>query len=182
VKASWKAKHSGAAQAHDVAVLGAGVTFQPVSFPPEDVQFVESRKFQIDEIARIYGIPPHMLFQTDRSTSWGTGIEQQGLGFVVYTLRPWLTRFEQRISRLLPNPQYVKFAVEGLLRGDTKGRYESYAIARNWGWMSVNEIRGHEDLPPIEGGDQYLSPLNMAPIGADPAGDVPPVDEETVDA
>ena len=165
VKARWKAKHSGPDSAHDIAVLGSGVSFESISFPPEDTQFIESRRFQIDEIARIYGIPPHMLFQTDRSTSWGTGIEQQTIGLVVFTLRPWLTRFEQRLSRLLPQPQYVKFSVEGLLRGDSQQRADFYTRMWNIGAYSTNDIRRLEDQPPVEGGDVRYRPLNMGVLG-----------------
>jgi hypothetical protein len=99
--------------------MGAGTKFQPISVPPEDAQFIESRKFQIRRgRPHLRGAAAH-AGDTEKSTSWGTGIEQQSIGFVVYTLRPWLIRFEQRLSRLLPNPQYAKFTVEGLLRGDS---------------------------------------------------------------
>lgn len=172
LKAGWKARFAGIANAHEVAVLDAGAKFQQLTIPPGDAQFIESRRFQIGEVARIFGVPPHMLMDTEKSTSWGTGIEQQGIGFVVYTLRPWLTRVEQRLTRLLrPQPVYAKYSVEGLLRGDTKARYESYAVGRNWGWLSVNEIRRLEDLPPVEGGDARMQPLNMGPLGQEGAPD-----------
>lgn len=190
VKAQWKAKHHGPGSAHDVAVLGSGVTFERVSFPPQDVQFLESRRFQIDEIARMYGIPPHMLFQTDRSTSWGTGIEQQTIGLVVFTLRPWLTRFEQRLSRVLPAPQYLSFSVEGLLRGDSKARAAFYKAMWELGVYSTNDIRRYEDLPPVEGGDVRYRPLNYGLLGQGetqpvplPGGDPDDVDtDEDTDA
>jgi HK97 family phage portal protein len=165
VKAQWKAKHSGLGAAHDIAVLGSGVSFEQISFPPEDVQFLETRRFQIDEIARIYGIPPHMLFQTDRSTSWGSGIEQQTIGLVVFTLRPWLTRFEQRLSRLLPAQQYVKFSVEGLLRGDSAQRATFYKSMWEMGVYSTNDIRRLEDQAPVDGGDIRYRPLNFGLLG-----------------
>lgn len=166
LKERWKAKHSGLANAHEVVVLDSGAKFEQLTIPPEDAQFIESRRFQIAEVARIFGVPPHMLMDTERSTSWGTGIEQQGIGFVVYTLRPWLVRVEQRMTRLLkPAAVYAKYSVEGLLRGDTKGRYDGYAVARQWGWLTVNEIRKLEELPPVEGGDELLRPLNMGLLG-----------------
>ena len=167
LKADWKSKVGGGVDhAHEVAVLDAGAKFQQLSIPPEDAQFIETRRFQIAEVARIFGIPPHMLMDTERSTSWGTGIEQQGIGFVVYTLRPWLTRVEQRLTQILrPAAVYAKYSVEGLLRGDTQARYAAYAVARQWGWMSVNEIRRLEDMPPVSGGDERLQPLNMTPLG-----------------
>ena len=164
----WKDKNSGLKSSHETVVLDSGATFQQLTIPPEDAQFLESRKFQVLEIARIYGVPPHMLMDVEKSTSWGTGIEQQGLTFVVYTLRPWLTRVEQRVSRLLrPNAVYARYNLDGLLRGDTAGRYASYAVARQWGWMSVNEIRSHEEMPPVPNGDELLQPLNMVPLGTD---------------
>lgn len=165
LKARWKSKVGGLERSHEVAVLDNGAKFQQLSIPPQDAQFIESRRFQISEVARIFGVPPHMLMDTDKSTSWGTGIEQQGIGFVVYTLRPWLTRVEQRMTRLLrPGTVYAKYSVEGLLRGDTAARYTSYATARQWGWMSINEIRKLEDLAPVANGDGMIQPLNMAPI------------------
>ncbi|MEI4273918.1 phage portal protein [Klenkia sp. LSe6-5] len=165
VKAQWKAKHSGLNAAHDIAVMGSGVSFEQVSFPPADVQFIESRRFQIDEVARMYGIPPHMLFQTDRSTSWGSGIEQQTIGLVVFTLRPWLTRFEQRLSRLLPSPQYLSFVVEGLLRGDSAARAAFYKAMWELGVYSTNDIRRLEDQAPVDGGDIRYRPLNFGVLG-----------------
>jgi HK97 family phage portal protein len=169
LKDNWKAKVAGLGNAHEVAVLDNGASFQQLTIPPQDAQFIESRRFQISEVARIFGIPPHMLMDTDKSTSWGTGIEQQGIGFVVYTLRPWLTRIEQRMTRLLsPSTVYAKYSVEGLLRGDTAARYSSYSTARQWGWMSVNEIRKLEELPPITNGNGYIQPLNMGELGAEP--------------
>lgn len=183
VRERWRARHSGVDNAHDIAVIGGGTKFIPISIPPQDAQFLESRRFQVAEIARMFGVPPHLLMDTERSTSWGTGIEEQSTGFVVYTLRPWLIRFEQRLSRLLPSPQYAKFTVEGLLRGDTKSRYESYAIGRQWGWLSVNDIRRLEDMPPVPDGDGYLQPLNMDELGADPTpAELPAPEEAPADA
>ena len=168
LKQRWKDKNTGLKSAHDTVVLDAGADFKQLTIPPSDAQFIESRKFQVIEVARIYGIPPHMLMDVERSTSWGTGIEQQGLTFVVYTLRPWLTRVEQRVSRLLrPSPVYAKESLEGLLRGDTQTRFGAYAVARQWGWMSVNDIRSLEEMPPIDGGDRYVEPLNMQPVGTE---------------
>lgn len=166
LKDSWKSRQSGLEHAHEVAVLDNGAEFQQLSIPPNDAQFVESRRFQISEVARIFGVPPHMLMDTTNSTSWGTGIEQQGIGFVVYTLRPWLTRVEQRMTQLInPSSVYAKYSVEGLLRGDTAARYASYATARQWGWMSVNEIRKLEDMAPVPEGDNMIQPLNMGALG-----------------
>ncbi|AGL19507.1 phage portal protein [Actinoplanes sp. N902-109] len=167
LKSRWKAKASGLANAHDVVVLDNGAKFQQLSIPPEDAQFIESRTFQIDEVARMFGLPPHMLAQTEKSTSWGTGIEQQGIGFVIYTLRPWLTRMEQRVSRLLrPEAVYARYGVEGLLRGDTQQRAEFYRKLWEIGVLSTNDIRRLEDMAPVEGGDVRYRPLNMGLLGA----------------
>jgi HK97 family phage portal protein len=118
----------------------------------------------------LYGIPPHMIGDTEKTTSWGTGIEQQSLGFVKFTLMPWLRTIEAAYSRvLLPRGQFMRFNLEGLLRADIKTRFESYGIARTNGWMSVNEIRALEDSDDIgPDGDTYIQQLNMAPLGSDP--------------
>jgi HK97 family phage portal protein len=139
--------------------------------PNTDAQFIESRGFQTNEICRWYGVPPYMVGDVEKSTSWGTGIEQQGIGFVVYTLRPdWLVPTEQRITKeLLQDPKvYARYNVEGLLRGDSTARANFYKTMRNIGAYSVNEIRAYEKLPPVDGGDTRISPLNMAPLGATP--------------
>ncbi|ATL65133.1 phage portal protein [Nocardia terpenica] len=132
-----------------------------------------TRRFQRGEIAMLFGIPPHMIGDTERSTSWGQGIEAQGIGFVTYSLRPWLACIEDALSDLTPRGQFVRFNVGGLLRGDQKARYDAYNSARTAGWMSVNEIRALEDLPPIEGGDTYIQPLNYGPLGANPTAEQP---------
>lgn len=173
LKARWKAGGTGMASAHDVRVLGSGATFQQLSIPPEDAQFIETRRFQIEEVARIFGVPPHMLGETAKSTSWGSGLEEQNLGFLIYTLRPWLTRFEQRISQALrPGPVYARYSVEGLLRGNSTARAEFYRRLWELGVFSTNDIRALEELPPVEGGDVRYRPLNMGVLGeADPAAD-----------
>ena len=152
------------------AVLYGGLEWKPISVSPEESQFIETRKFQSAQIAALYRIPPHMVGDTDKNTSWGTGIEEMGLGFVTFTLGPWLTRLEQAMSYLTPRGQYTKFNVGALLRGRAQDRYSAYATARQWGWMSVNDIRELEDLAPIPGGDSYLQPLNM--VDASQAMDV----------
>ena len=176
----WKAKRAGLQSAHETVVLDSGAKFEQLSIPPEDAQFVETRKFQNTEVARIFGIPPHMMSDTERTTSWGTGIEQQSIGFVVYTLRPWLTRFEQRISRVLqPNNVYCSFNVEGLLRGDSAQRAAFYTALWNLGVLSTNDIRGLEDWSPVENGDVRYRPLNMGVLGqADPAQELVPVGDQ----
>jgi HK97 family phage portal protein len=169
VQKLWQKRLGGGLEkAHEVAVLSHGAKFAPITLPQRDAQFIETRKFQVAEIARLYGIPPVLLMDVERSTSWGTGIEQQNIGMVVWTLRPWLVRTEQRIEKeLLPANERAEFKVEGLLRGDTKSRGEFYAKGRQWGWWSADDIRAFENESPIPGGDQYLTPSNMNVVGAE---------------
>lgn len=180
LKARWKAKVSGLGNAHDVAVLDAGAKFQQMSIPPGDAQFLESRQFQVTEVARMFGIPPHMLMQTEKSTSWGTGIEQQAIGFVTYTLQPWLTRVERRITKMLkPGTVYASYNVQGLLRGDSAARAAFFTAMFNVGALSTNEIRALEEMPPVEGGNVRYRPLNMGVLGQPdpaPALAAPPAD------
>ena len=173
LKARWKAGGTGLASAHDIRVLGSGARFEQLSIPPEDAQFIETRRFQIEEIARLFGVPPHMLGETAKSTSWGTGLEEQNLGFLIYTLRPWLTRFEQRISAALrPEPVYARYSVEGLLRGNSTARAEFYTKMWQLGVFSTNDIRALEELPPVDGGDVRYRPLNMGVLGESDASAV----------
>jgi HK97 family phage portal protein len=164
---SWVQSHGG--RRHP-AVMSGGLKWKQISITPNESQFLETRRFQRSEIAMLFGVPPHMIGDTEKSTSWGTGIEQQSIGFVTYTLRPWLTCIESALSKLLPRGQFVRFNVDALLRGDTKSRYEAYTQARNAGWLNVDEIRELEDRAPIPdgSGQSYVQPLNMGPLGSDP--------------
>jgi HK97 family phage portal protein len=165
LKDRWRAKMAGLAHAHEVAVLDSGAKWQPVGIPPEDSQFIESRKFQITEIARLYGIPPHMLGDVERSTSWGTGIEQQGISFNIFTLRPWLSRVEQALSNeLLPRGVNCRFNVSELLRGDVKTRYEAYRMGIEAGFLMPADARAQEGLPFVEGSDQLMFPMNYGSL------------------
>lgn len=171
LKQRWMERISGLAKAHEIAVLDSGAKFQPVSHSNTDTQFIESRTFQVKEIARYFGIPPFLLEDTEKSTSWGTGLEQQATGWVVFDLGPsWLAPTEQRISKeLLPSTVEASYRVEGLMRGDSPARAEFYRAMREIGALSANEIRARESLPPVPGGDTYLQPLNMGPLGAPPS-------------
>ena len=153
-----------------VAVLEEGMKYTPISISPNEAQFLETRKFQIDEIARIFRVPPHMVGDLEKSSF--SNIEQQSLEFVKYTLDPWVIRWEQSIQRTLFTPEekksyFVKFNVEGLLRGDYASRMQGYATARQNGWMSANDIRELENLdliPDEDGGNLYLINGNMLPL------------------
>jgi HK97 family phage portal protein len=164
LKQRWRDKMAGIGHSHDIAVLDSGTTFTPISIPPDDAQFLESRRWQTVEIARWFGIPPHLLGDVEKSTSWGTGIEQQNIGFVAYTLRPWLNRIEQRVTREVVEPatQYAEFLIDGLLRGDTAERYAAYSTGIQWGFITRNEARVKENLVPLDGLDEPLTPLNMS--------------------
>ena len=161
--------YSGLSNAHKVAVLEEGMTYKQLSIPPDEAQFLETRKFQIDEIARLYGLPPHMLGDLDRATY--SNIEQQSLEFVIHSMSMRLRRKEQSYyMKLLTPPEqktyFMEYDVNGLLRGDMLSRARANAIARQWGWKSANDIREEDGDNPIEGGDEYLTPMNMLPAGA----------------
>lgn len=161
----WVATHGGKRRP---AILSGGVKWRPIAISPNESQFLETRQFQRSEIAMWFRIPPHMIGDTTKATTWGTGLEQQSIGFVTYTLRPWLTSIEQALTRLLPRGQFAKFDIDGLLRGDVKTRWEAYNLGRNTGVYSVNDIRAMEDLPPVEDGDGRIQPLNFVPLGTEP--------------
>ena len=170
---SWQGQHGGVSKSWRVKVLEEGMDIEQVGIPPKDAQFLEVREFQERQIAKLFRIPPHLLSDTERSTSWGTGIEQQNIGLVTYTLRPYLVRIERAIKQQLILPRdrdrfFAEFLIDGLLRGDMQARKEFYATARQWGWMSANDILELENRNPIEGGDTYLQPMNMVPSGTNP--------------
>ena len=170
VRDSWNAVYQGTRNAHKVAVLEEGMSYKQIGIPPEEAQFLETRKFQINEIARLFRIPPHMVGDLEKSSF--SNIEQQSLEFVKYTLDPWVVRFEQALKKSLLLPEekkthFIKFNVDGLLRGDYQSRMNGYAIGRQNGWLSTNDIRKLEELnpiPPEEGGDLYLINGNMTKL------------------
>lgn len=174
VKSRWREKLAGLTHGHDIAVLDAGTTFKPIAMPPEDAQFLQTRRWQTVEVARWFGIPPWLVGDVEKSTSWGTGIEQQNIAFVSYTLKGWLTRIEQRVTREIvePSTQYSEFLVDGLLRGDTAARYAAYAVGIQWGWLTRNEARVKENLTPIDGLDEPLTPA-QAKVGVSKEIDIP---------
>lgn len=170
VRESWTAAFGGSSNSNKVAVLEEGMKYTPISISPEQAQFLETRKFQTNEIARIFRVPPHMVGDLDKSSF--SNIEQQSLEFVKYTLDPWVVRWEQAIQRALfsideKKEYFVKFNLEGLLRGDYQSRMNGYSIGRQNGWMSANDIRELENMdriPEEEGGDLYLINGNMLPL------------------
>lgn len=161
VRKAWHNAY-GSGNSHKVAVLEEGMKYQPISIPNNEAQFLETRKFQVEEIARLYRVPLHMIGDLEHATF--SNIEQQSLEFVKYTLDPWLVRWEQSLQKALLSDSekgqyFIKFNVEGLLRGDYASRMQGYATARQNGWMSANDIRTLENMnliPAEEGGDLYL--------------------------
>ncbi len=170
IRESWNAVYQGSGNAHRVAVLEEGMKYQTIGIPPEQAQFLETRKFQINEIARIFRVPPHMVGDLEKSSF--SNIEQQSLEFIMYTLDPWVSRWEQAIKRALLSPDekkeyFVKFNVNGLLRGDYQSRMQGYAVGRQNGWLSADDIRELEDMNKLTegmGGDKYLVNGNMIDI------------------
>ena len=173
IRKSWEDMFKGKGQ-NRVAILEEGMTYKPVGMPPEQAQFLETRKFQLNEIARIFRVPPHMIGDLEKSTF--SNIEQQSIEFVQHTINPWVVRLEQATNLALLSPSErkkftIKFNVDGLLRGDYTARMNGYATGRQNGWLSINDIRRLEDMNPIsaeEGGDRYLVNGNM--IDAKSAG------------
>ena len=168
---TWNQKYAnnGGSNAHKTAILEEGMNFKNISIPPNDAQFIETRKFSVVEICRIYRVPPHLIQSLDAATY--SNIEQQSLEFVKYTLYPYLRNWEQELNNKLfkeneKGKMYCEFKVDGLLRGDSKSRSEFYRTLWNMGVISQNEIRSFENLNAIEGGDKYYVPLNMTPTDA----------------
>ena len=188
IKASWEEGHAGLSNKHRVAVLGEGMKWQQIGIPPVDSQFIETRKLSIIDIARIYRIPPHKIMDLERGTF--SNIEHQAIEYVVDCLTPWLVRIEQSIWVHLMDRRdrlhhFAEHLVEGLLRGDTKTRYEAYAVGRQNGWLNGDEIRELENRNPIEDGSGkiYWMPANMLPANvsiSEPveSKETPPVEEE----
>lgn len=182
LKEQWLKSHGGVDKLRAPAVFGGDAEWKQVAFEPEATQLVESRGFQVEEICRIYGVPPHMVASVERSTSWGTGIEAQGIQWVTYSLRPWLERIEQAVNPLLGRPSglsadaevFCKFNVEGLLRGDFKSRMEGYEVGIRSGLYTPNRCLALEDEPAYDGGDKHYMDLNKYAIE-----DGPPVRTST---
>jgi HK97 family phage portal protein len=166
---SWNDAFSGSGNARKTAVLEDGLTVDRLSMTADDAQFLETRKFTRSEIAGLFGVPAHLIGDLERSTF--SNIEHQGIEFATHCIRPWAVNWEQAIARTLftaPRKYYCEFNLDALTRGDLVSRYQAYAVGRNWGWLSANDIRGLENLNPIAGGDVYLQPLNMVPSGVAP--------------
>lgn len=171
--ASWERRYSGLDNSHKTAILEEGMNLQKVSISPQESQFLETRKFGVEDIARFFRIPLAYLGSLENSST-RANIEEQGIQFQRNTILPWVKRWEAEFNRKLFGGQedyYIRMNMDGLLRGDIASRYSSYATARQWGWLSVNDIRHYEGLDPIDNGDAYLQPLNMVEVGNDNTND-----------
>lgn len=164
----WEEMHSGLSQAHRVAILEEGMEWQQLGLQNDHAQFLQTRKFQLSEIARLFRIPPHMIGDLEKATF--SNIEQQSIEFIVHTIRPWAVRWEQALMLKLLTPaerltHFVEHVIDGLLRGDVKSRYDAYAVGRQWGWLSADDVRGLENMNPLPNGQGqiYMVPLNMQP-------------------
>lgn len=176
LREKFKTNYEGLGNSHRLMLLEEGMKFERIGLPPEDAQYLETRKFTVEEIARIYNVPLHMIQHLEKSTSWGTGIEEMTIGFVSFSLRPYLVQWEQEFKKKLfeDDPiHFPEFLVEGLLRGKLAERYAAYAIARQWGWFSADDIREIENMNPLpeKTGEMYLVPMNM--VDAKNAGKEP---------
>ena len=163
LKNRWREKIAGIDNAHDITVLDSGTKFTPISMPPEDAQFLQTRQWQVQEIARFLGLPPHLLSDVSGSTSWGSGIAEQNRGLVTFTMQFWYSRFEQRYTWEVvePSTQFAEFDLSNLLRGNLIERYKAYALGIQWGFLTRNEPRFAENLEPIDGLDEPLQPVAM---------------------
>lgn len=170
VKAAWNESHAGPGNAGRIGVLLGGAKLSSIAVNPEDAQWLDSRKFGVSEIARFFGVPPHLIADATGSTSWGSGLAQQNQAFGAFSIRPWVERIEDAHGRLLTShgmpDVFVKLNVDALLRADTAARFKTYAEAISSRIMTPNECRRLEDLPPLAGGDEF-PPVSGVP--ADPA-------------
>jgi len=169
VRKHFSSLNSGNENAHRLMILEGGMKYEQVQINPQDMQMLETRRFQTEDIARFFGVPGFLINDTTKTTSWGSGIEQMMLGFYQLNLRPYLTRWEQELQHTLFNvadrrKYKIEFNFEGLLRGDTAGRSEYYSKMVGSPTMTINEARKRENLPPVVGGDQLISPLNMTTL------------------
>ncbi|MFJ7419786.1 phage portal protein [Streptomyces uncialis] len=191
---AWRLANSGAENAHRVALLTEGAKFSKVALSPDEAQFLQTRQFQVPEISRIFGVPPHLIADATNSTSWGSGLAEQNIAFTMFSLRPWLERIEAGFTRLLyaetaDRMKFVKFSLDGIQRGAPKERMDMYSIGLQQGIYSIDEVRAWEDLEPLPdgAGEAHRVPLNLADVTADgepamPAAiEPPPIDESPDD-
>lgn len=162
LRSTWAERHSGVANAHLPAVLTGGLKVEQLTMSAEDAQLLATRQWQVVDIARAFGVPPHMIGETDKASSWGSGIEQMSIGFVKFTLAPYLNRIEQELNRKLfrISRYFCEFNADGLMRGDSAAQAALFSKALggpgSQGWMTINEVRRIQNLPPVSGGDEII--------------------------
>lgn len=174
VRESWIAQHAGQGNWHAPAVLEDGLDWQMTGINNEDAQLIALLDWSTADVARFFNVPLHMVQLMTKSTSWGSGIEEMGIEFVMYTLLPWVTNWEQLIKKdliLAPETYFAEFLLESVMRAKLLDRYNAYAIGRQQGWLSRNDVRRLENMNPIPGGDDYLTPLNMEKLDTTGAGE-----------
>lgn len=170
IRQSWADMHSGPSNAGRVAILEEGTKYEAIGIPPEQLQYIQEQRFSVEQIARIFGVPPHLIGAAQQPTY--ASVEQQSIEFVRYTLFPYVRALEAGIDKAMLDPTHTwRFNLDAFERGDIASRYASYAIGRQWGWLSPNDVLRAEDKNTFPGGDEYLTPLNMIAV---PAGQVPP--------
>ncbi|MFE5621731.1 phage portal protein [Streptomyces virginiae] len=191
---AWRVANAGVDNAHRVALLTEGAKFSKVAMSPDEAQFLQTRQFQVPEIARIFGVPPHLISDATNSTSWGSGLAEQNIAFSTFSLRPWLERIESGFNRLLfaetaDRKKFVKFNLDEIKRGAPKERMELWALGLMNGIYSIDEVRAAEDLPPLPDGlgESYRVPLNLAPVdeetpAIEPATESPAIEPPADDA
>lgn len=170
LRSTWAARHQGAANAHLPAILTGGLKVEKLTMTAEDAQLLATRKYQVEDVARIHGVPPHMIGYTEKTTSWGSGVEQMSIGFVRYTLRRYLDSMRQEVNRKVWPKSRLFFAehnTDALLEGDAKAQSEYMSKALGGpgtqGWMTINEVRRLKNLPPIPGGEEIIKAGAVAP-------------------
>lgn len=168
---SWRAAHQGLTEAHRVAILEEGVEWKATGMPAGDMQWIEGQQFQLTEVSRIFRVPPHKISDLNRATY--SNVDKQEQQFKGDSLEPWLVRIEEQMSLSLLTPAervslFAEFKMDAQWRADIRTRYEAYARGKQWGWLSTNDIRGFENMNPVEGGDEYWQPVNMMDIGDQP--------------
>jgi len=162
----YDGKHRGFRKAHKTGILTGGAKFVRTGVNPDEAQMLDSQKFAVEQIARIFRVPPHMIGVTTAGAMSYNSVEQQNINFVTHTLRPYIAKMEDAYSTLLPQGAFIRFNVDGLLRGDFSTRMQGYSIGSQAGFLSVNDIRRFEDLRPVDGGDVYRVPLANVDLGA----------------
>ena len=163
---SWQQRNAGLDNAHKTAILEEGMKVEKMSISPQESQFISTRKFGVEDIARFFRLPLAYLGSMENSST-RANVEEQGIMFQRNTILPWVKRWEAEFNRKLfvgDSPYYVRFNMDGLLRGDIRSRYEAYTKGRQWGWISANDVRKLENMAPIDGGDAYLQPMNMIDV------------------